>query len=428
LNKRVLIIGYFLEANMGGVRLRRIARLLPRKGWDTVALTHPGERDAYREMNGLRLEEVAAPDLSRICTRLRSLGRRKPASEATGRREPTSKVIGLTSKINRWLMIPDKQMPWYRPALARGREVLRRGKFDAIFCSLGPRTCLMVGARLSRETGVPCILEYRDLWTGNPYYHLTQPTALHRRIHESLERKTLRQARRVSAVCRGIADYLGQKYGSVLRAPVELNYNFFNPEEYPPREPAPTGPGAFTISYTGAMYGERNPHHLFEGLRAFIDQAGLKPAQFRFRWAGVVAGVDDLGEILERTGLRPYMDFLGQIPHHEALRLLMGSDVALLIQAPHDAIHIPGKLFEMMGARVPVLALANPCEATDIVQRCQAGIVCPHTAESVAAALAEFRFLSNQGKHWEFNEAEVEKFSADAAVARLANLFERAIV
>ena len=429
MNKRILIIGHcIVEANMGGVRLRRIARLLPRQGWDAVALTHPSERGVDREMSGLRLEEVAAPDLTRIYTRLRSLGRHKPASEAAGRKEPTSKVIGLTSKINRWLMIPDKQVLWYRPALARGREVLRREKFDAIFCSLDPRICLMLGARLSRESGVPCILEYRDLWTGNPYYHVTQPTALHRRIHESLERKALRQARCVSAVCRGIADYLGQKYGSVLRAPVELNYNFFDPEEYPPREPAPAEPRAFTVSYTGAMYGKRSPHQFFEGLRAFIDQAGLKPAQFRFRWAGVVAGIDDLGEILERTSVRPYMDFLGQIPHREALRLLMESDAALLIQAPHDAIHIPGKLFEMMGARVPVLALAHPCEVTDIIQRCRAGIVCPHTAESVAAALAEFRRLSSQGKRWEFNEAEVEKFSADASVARLANLFERAIV
>jgi glycosyltransferase involved in cell wall biosynthesis len=428
LNKRVLIIGHcIVDPGMGGVRLRRIARLLPRQGWDTVALTYPGERVADREMSGLRLEEVAAPDLARIYTWLRSLGRRKPTSEVACRKEPTSKFIGLTSKINRWLMIPDKQMPWYRPALARGRELLRREKFDAIFCSLFPRTCLLLGARLSRETGVPCILEYRDLWTSSPYYHLTQPTALHRRIHESLERKTLREARCVTAVCRGIADYLEQKYNSVLRAPIELNYNFFDPEEYPPPEAAPPGPRPFTISYIGSMYGERSPHHFFEGLRVFIDQAGLKPAQFRFRWAGFVAGIDDLGKILERTGVHPYMDFLGQIPHREALRLLMGSNVALLIQAPRDAIHIPGKLFEMLGARVPVLALAHPCEAADIVQRCRAGIVCPYTAESIAAALAEFRRLSSQEKHWEFNEAEVEKFSAGASVARLANLFERAI-
>src|SRR6185436_17152001 len=96
----------------------------------------------------------------------------------------------------------------------------------------------LVASRLSRETGVPCVFEYRDLWTGNPYYHITQPTAFHRWLHGRLERRALRQAHRVSAVCRGIDSHLDRQYAVVLRAPVELNYNFFDPDEYPARPPA----------------------------------------------------------------------------------------------------------------------------------------------------------------------------------------------
>ena len=173
------------------------------------------------------------------------------------------------------------------------------------------------------------------------------------------------------------------------------------------------------------MYAKRSPHQFFEGMRAFIDQARLSPAQFRFRWAGLISGINDLDEVLARTGVRPYLDFLGQIPHQEALRQLRHSDAVLLIQAPGDTIHIPGKLFEAMGARVPVLALAHPCEVTEIIDRCRAGIICPHTAESVTSALAEFHRLALKGGRWEFNESEVQKFSADAAVGQLAALFER---
>ncbi len=412
---------------MGGVRLRRIARLLPRHGWEPVVLTHA--RDAASVLGpeeGIRLEEAAAVDLTRAYERLRDFGRGKPTPVVSNRVEPASKAIGLTAKINRWLMIPDKQATWYRSAVRRGLELLLREKFDAIFASLEPRTCALVGARLAEESGVPFVLEYRDLWTGNPYYHITQPTSIHRWIHARLERKALRQVSRMSAVCRGIADYLTQQYGSILKAPVELNYNFFDPEEYPAPSSAAGASRPFTVSYAGAMYGQRSPHQFFEGMRAFIDQAGLTPAQFRFRWAGGAAGISDLGEIMDRTGVRPYMDFLGQIPHREALRLLMGSHAALLIQAPGDTIHIPGKLFEALGARVPLLALAHPCEAADIINRCRAGIVCPHTASSVAAALAEFRRLSMQGTRWQFEEAEVQRFSADASVGRLAGLLERA--
>ena len=411
---------------MGGVRLRRLARLLPRHGWEPVVLTHPYEAAAVADgADGVRAEAIAAPDLARAYQRLRRLIRPEPASDPARRPEPKARAIGFTSRVNRWLMIPDKQIPWRRAAVRRGLELLRGEKFAAIFASLEPRTCLLVAARLSRETGVPCCFEYRDLWTGSPYYHLAQPTPLHRWAHRRLERNALQQASRVSAVCRGIADHLTRQYAGALRAPVEVNYNFFDPEEYPVPEGSVAEPRPFTISYTGAMYATRSPHQFFEGMRAFIDQSGLTPAQFRFRWAGSASGVDDLEAVIERTGVRPFLDFLGQIPHRDALRLLMGSHAALLIQAPDDAIHIPGKLFEALGANVPLLALAHDCETADLIKRCQAGIVCPHTKESVAAALLELHRTCRTGKRWNFSLAEVQRFSADACVKRLSAFLDQ---
>lgn len=428
MKRRVLILGYcFVDLNMGGVRTRRLSRLLPRYGWEPVVLTHPRDAGSVpAEATDPRVEEIASFDLTRAYERLRGLGRARPASDSTGRPEPTSKDIGLTSEINRWLMIPDKQMTWYRAALRRGRELLRREKYSAIFASLDPRTCLLVAARLSKETGVPCVLEYRDLWTSNPYYHITQPTPLHRWIHRRLERAAVRQARTVSAVCRGIADYLTAQHGDVLQSPIELNYNFFDPAEYPASGSLSLEPRPFTISYAGAMYASRSPRPFFEGLRVFLDKSGLTPAQFRFQWAGGASGIADFAEALERTGVRPYLDYLGQVPHREALRLLMRSDAALLLQAPDDTIHIPGKLFEAMGARVPLLALSGKCETSEIIDRCHAGIVCAHTAEAVAAGLAEFHRLRSAGRKWEFNEAEVQRFSAESAVSALAATLDRA--
>jgi glycosyltransferase involved in cell wall biosynthesis len=426
LNKRALIIGYsFVDPNMGGVRIRRISRLLSRHGWDPVVLTHPrADTSVAPEKIDPQIEEVASVDLARIYERLRDFGRRSKPAAPSGSVELIAKKIGLTSEINRWLMVPDKQITWYQAALRRGRQLLRDGKFSVIFASLDPRTSFLVAARLSKETGVPCVLEYRDLWIGIPYYHLAQPTPIHRWLHRRLERKALRQARIVSAVCRGIEDYLSRTHADILQSPVELNYNFFDPAEYPPSTRSDQRP--FTVSYTGAMHTSRNPRIFFEGMRAFIERSGLSPAQFRFNWAGGASGISDLAEILERTGVRPYLDFMGLIPHREALRLLVQSDAALLIQSPDDTIHIPGKLFEAMGARVPLLALSGKCETSEIIDRCRAGIVCEHTAAAVAAGLAEFHRLHSTKKKWEFNEAEVQKFSADAAVSALAATLERA--
>jgi glycosyltransferase involved in cell wall biosynthesis len=239
-----------------------------------------------------------------------------------------------------------------------------------------------------------------------------------------MERRSLSAATAVSAVCRGIADYLVKTHGEVIRQPVDLNYNFYDPEEYPPRDPS-TAKGPMVVSYMGAMYGNRSPHQFFEGMRAFIDKSGIQPEQLRFRWAGSIAGITDINEIIERNGVRPYIDFLGQISHRAALQELLRSTAALIIQAPGDAIHIPGKLFEAMGARVPILALAHPCEVTEIMDRCRGGIACPHTKESVSVALGQFYERHQQGRPWDYYAVETARFSAEESVSKLAALFNR---
>jgi len=374
----------------------------------------------------MRLYPVGAPDLTRVATRLRSRFTPHPFPSKDGPK-PVSKEIRLTAWLNRWLMIPDKQIPWYRPGLRCGRQMLRETHFDLIFSSLGPRTTFLVAARLAREGRIPCLLEYRDLWTDNPYYHVNQPTPVHRWIHRRMERACLQVASRVSAVWRGIAEQLESRYGETLRSRVAIHHNCFDPEEF-------RGLGArgttvsrpFRVCYTGAMYANRSPENFFSGMASFIHSHRLTPRDFQFSWAGSVSGVPGLTKFLNASGVSPFLEFLGQIPHQDSLRLLQESDVALLIQAPHDQIHIPGKLFEALGARTPLLALTQPCETAEIIQRCQAGLVCAHTAESVRDALTHFYSMKKSGQPWCFQEAERDWFSAKESVGRFARFCSEA--
>src|SRR5690348_6147937 len=106
---------------MGGVRVRRIARFLPRFGWEPVVLTHPRGPDSVDETaEGVTIEEVQAPDLTEIYRRLRQRTVNSNPRTAAASAQPTSLPIGLTTEINRWLMIPDKQIPWRGAAIRRG--------------------------------------------------------------------------------------------------------------------------------------------------------------------------------------------------------------------------------------------------------------------------------------------------------------------
>ena len=426
--KTVFVIANNLHENiMGAFRLRRLVRGLPACGWHPVVFAHDkGDRNLPGLGPGVELVNVAAPDLPALYARLtgRSAAAPRPAAPSGG--PVTVRDIGVTSFLNRWCMIPDKQMLWRGPAR---RAVLARAAAQPpqlIFASLEPRTNLLVGADAARALNVPYIAEYRDLWTDSPYFHNEQPTTLHAALHRRLQRQVLRQATQVTCVARALGACLTRSFPAALRKPIEIHHNFFDPSEFDAvRTARPADARPFTLAYVGAMYMTRSPEAFLRGLGLFLQRRQLAPSQFRFRWIGSVTGVAGLPEVLRASGTEPYIDFVGMVPHAQALAELLACDATLILQATNDTIHIPGKLFEAMGARVPVLSVSPPCEHTELVERTGCGLHAPHDPGLIADALDQLWNWRNAGTPWPFREEDINYFRADHAIARLAGLFDR---
>lgn len=416
--KRLLLIAYYYdEPLMGAIRARRLARWLPRFGWDPLVLTHAPTPGCVAPPDAAPTLRPAFLDWAAVWRRLRPRTTAGPTPTAGSAPRPVARDIRLTAFINRWFMVPDKQAPWRRPAIRAARRAARAQPFDLIFSTLEPRTNHRVAAALAPRLRIPCVMEYRDLWTGSPYWHLAQPTRWHARLHARMEARALAAATRVTAVSDGIRHRLAAAYGDRLPGPIALHTNFYDPDEFaaaPPERPA-----VFTIVYAGALYASRSPEAFFAGCRQFIDRHGLTPDQFRFRWAGQLVGLRGLPDWLARCRLDEYLDFLGQLPHAQALAELQHAHAALVVQAPNDDVHVPGKLFEALGARTPVLLMANAGEVVDLVRRANAGIIAAHEPDAVCEALTTLWHRTTQGD-WPFNESVRLEYAADAAVGKLA--------
>ena len=414
---KILIISSLCASarNMGGVRIRRVVAALVKLGHSVTVLTEGAE--------GI-LPEVPASGVR--CVAVASLGGRLRRRRARAAAEDVSlrgRDNRLTNRLNRWLAIPDPQVAWYRPAVREGLRLARADRPDLIFASQGPRTDLLVAASLGRRTRVPVVMEYRDLWTGIPYRHLSAPTALHRWLHRRLEARALRAASAVTCLSEGIRAHLRAAHPGLSRIPVEVNYNFF---DVPGSAPARRGTAApFRICYLGALYESRHPGVFLEALAAVIRHGRLTPAQIRFEWAGPIVGMSGLAQLLEREALTPFVNYRGDLPHVEAMAVLRQSHVALVLTSPADTVHVPGKLFEAMGERVPVLLVTQCAEAAALVARAKAGLACRPEAEAVRGTLERLRAWQFGGAPWEFDEREIAKFSAKEAVGKLAALFEQ---
>src|SRR5439155_19552954 len=137
------------------------------------------------------------------------------------------------------------------------------------------------------------------------------------------------------------------------------------------------------ILYAGALYSSRSPEPFLTGFARFVS----RHPDARFVIAGGSSDLD-LPAMIARHGLTGWVALLGRLPHEEVLGRMQSASALLAIQSPADDVHVPGKLFEYIGARRPILAVSQPCEVTELVNKNNLGWVAEPNAESVAATLA----------------------------------------
>ncbi len=84
------------------------------------------------------------------------------------------------------------------------------------------------------------------------------------------------------------------------------------------------------------------------------------------------------------------------MPHEEALQLESSSHILLLIKHinPDYKGIVPGKLYEYIGVRRPVLALVPNGEAARLITDLRRGIVAPQDDEHTIAKILDSLFTS----------------------------------
>jgi glycosyltransferase involved in cell wall biosynthesis len=113
----------------------------------------------------------------------------------------------------------------------------------------------------------------------------------------------------------------------------------------------------FSISHIGSLLSERNPEFLWKVLAEICREDTSFKNDLQLKFAGAVS--EEVKQSLESFQLSENCEFLGYISHSEALKMQHQSQVLLLVEinsAETRAI-IPGKLFEYLAAKRPIIAL-----------------------------------------------------------------------
>jgi glycosyltransferase involved in cell wall biosynthesis len=434
--RSVLMIAYYYPplGGIGSLRSQKFARHLPAHGWRPIVLTP--QRARYfvdRDLDdgtssGVEVVRTPFLDLSSALRGMLHVARPTRSPEIA-RPDDFRAVEGgavvefLRRAVRTWLYVPDGQIGWLPHAVRAGLASIRAGNVDAIYSTSFPVTSHLVARRLKRRSGLPWVADFRDLWTENHYDDCH--SRLRKRLDRSIERKLLSEADVLVTVSETWAETLRRLSGG--RRVVVIR-NGFDPADFANDERPDCEP--WTVTHVGNFYGDKqDPTPIFAALARLMEQGKIPRAEVRIK---LVGPRDDYVERqLERSGIADLVEATGFVSHEESVRHQMRSHLLLLVMRAGDRSrgHLPGKLFEYLGARRPILALvpAN-YEAARIIRETAAGTaVDPSDDRAIEQCLLDSFERRRSGAYARVPACDLSAYERQSAARRLADLFTEII-
>jgi glycosyltransferase involved in cell wall biosynthesis len=435
--RRVLIVAYYFPPSGGpGVqRVLKFVRYLPDFGWDPAVLTVSGADYPARDESLLAEIPESVPvvrtsipepyDLYRMLT-----GKKKGTPVDVNVNYAAGRRVTVKERAAQWVrgmfFIPDARAGWLLTGVRPGAELARRFGADLVYSSSPPYTCALLGRAVARRARVPWVPEFRDPWTG--FLSAPRRPEPAKSFERRLERGVYRDAPRVVVAWRGIADDFTGKYPAEDASKFRLVPNGYDPEDLegiPPK----SNP-RFTVVYTGSMYGVRNPDTFLRAAGELLAAGRMDPERVRLRFVGRFG--EEVRAMFRRPEVAAVTEEVPYVPHAESVAEIQGAHALLLVVddvAGSEGI-VPGKVFEYIGARRPLLALAPEGAVAELVRRTAAGrVLARDDVGAIAEALAALyeEWLRTGTTAFAGHEDEVKRLSRRERTRDLAGLFDEVL-
>lgn len=268
---------------------------------------------------------------------------------------------------------------------------------DVVICTSPPLLIGLSGLLLTRVLGVPLVFEVRDLWPDQAIQLGMLRNRLLIRLARGLEEACYRRAARVVVVTQAARAQLVRRGIPAEKVVVVRNgVNLNAPEPALHAVQLRTSPDQFVVSYFGTM-------GLSQGLSVFFEAAALLAAKGRREIRIVLMGDGvDRDALLEEARRRalPNLAILPPCAFDEVPSYYQATDVAAIClrDLPLFRETIPSKVFEIMAAEVPVLAVIAG-ETCDIVEEAGCGVCSePENAVALVAAIERLYAMSPEDR------------------------------
>ncbi|MBM2814814.1 MAG: glycosyl transferase, group 1 [Ignavibacteria bacterium] len=432
--KNLLVIAYYFPPS-GGPGVQRVLKhikYLPEFGWNPVVLTvSNGQFPARDESLLSQIPEniiVVRTKIYEPYSLYRKFTGKKSSTpidvnviKKEGQKRSTKEKI--SELIRGTFFIPDARIGWLPTAKEAALDIIRKHNINAIYSSSPPYTCSLIARAAKRRTGLPWIAGFRDPWTE----FLTTPNRwlIPQLIDKHLERSVFSEATSIECAWEGITKDALRKYPELDAKKFHHVPNGFDSSDFPKAEYKPNQ--KFTVTYTGSMYGRRNPQSFFEAIEKLLLAGKIKADEVCLRFIGRFGA--EVEEMFAKASFLDSIEIISYLPHDESLRYLMQSDCLLLVvdEAKESREIVPGKVYEYVGVRRPIIAVA-PRESAiaELMLETGSGMVA-HQSEIDAIADIFLKYYQNWkegNNNFAPDQSKINKYERREAAGSLAGILD----
>jgi len=370
---KILLLSFHFppDAPIAATRAPKFAKYLLEAGHDVRVLCarDPQPHVAHAlDIDEARILRTEWRDLGAIpgevLDRLPSVRRSTPSGEQTSAPNPApakpapmampdTPRISLRSRLSRFydsaICRPDRRAGWHPHAMRAARTLFKTWTPDLVYATCPPHSVAPIAQEVAKLARVPFITEFRDRWALDAYSNHPE---WRQRLDRQQESAVLAKAAGIVTVSPLWANSYRDRYGAER---VAVAMNGFDPDDYPLELAATPAVDRDHIEllFAGALYpGRRDPRAVFEAIALLGEESR------RVRVTMLGKDLEPAITMAREAGIEHCLTLLPPEPHPAIIKRQYAADALLMLQwnDVRDAGTVPGKLFECIGARRPVIA------------------------------------------------------------------------
>ena len=311
--------------------------------------------------------------------------------------------------------IPDARKNWVKPSVAYLSKYIAEHKIDTIITTGPPHSLHLIGLKLKQELNVKWFADFRDPWTTIGYHKKLKLLPFAKLKHKALEKKVLKTADHII-----VTSFVTKNQFELMTSkPITVITNGYDHET---TEPV-TVDKRFTISHIGSLLSDRNPKVLWEALEHLVREDNTFQSLLQINLIGTVS--KEILLSLEEHNLTQFLNLKGYVSHDKAINYQRKSQVLLLVEIDSDDTKciIPGKLFEYLISKRPILAIGpSDSDVEQVLFETKAGIYHTHSELANIKSTLMSYFKAFRNNMLESNAIDLDQFSRKALTKTLAQL------